>query len=185
MLSLPFFSRSDNLILGRTGPFSFFPTYAISSRERVAHQWVIGVSGKGKSKFLENCIFQDIAQGRGCGVIDPHSLLIDDVLRFLIPRGALTNQDIREKIIYVDPLRRDYVIPFNILATNDEPYQVAACVLEAFRRTFPTLAQAPHFENLMTHALLVLIKTHKTLIDLTRLLTDAKLRGSLVTAGNH
>src|SRR5258706_12448100 len=83
MLLLPFSQRPGDLVLGRTGPFSFFPTYAISARERVAHQWVIGVSGKGKSKFLENCIFQDIAEGRGCGVIDPHSLLMHEVLRFL------------------------------------------------------------------------------------------------------
>src|SRR5258706_3970436 len=102
MLSLPFLPRPDKLILGRTGPYSFFPTYAISSRERVAHQWVIGISGKGKSKYLENCIFQDIAEGRGCGVIDPHSLLIDDVLQVLITRRALTNQSIRESIIYAD-----------------------------------------------------------------------------------
>src|SRR5260221_9300836 len=107
-------------------------------------------------------------------------MLIDDVLRFLITRGVLANQSIRERIIYVDPVRRDYVIPFNVLATNDEPYQVAACVLEAFRRTFPTLKEAPHFENLMTHALLVLIKTHKTLIDLTRLLTDRPWREELL-----
>src|SRR5258708_24586277 len=186
MLSLPFLPRrADNLILGRTGPLSFFPTYAITSRERVAHQWVIGVSGKGKSKYLENCIFQDISEGRGCGVIDPHALLIDDVLRFLITRGVLSNQAIRGRIIYVDPVRRDYVIPFNILATNDEPYQVAACVLEAFRRTLPTLNQAPHFENLMTHALLVLIKTKKTLIDLTRLLTDARWREDLLREANE
>src|SRR5258708_4323687 len=186
MLSLPFLPRrADNLILGRTGPLSFFPAYAIPSRERVAHQWVIGVSGKGKSKYLENCIFQDISAGRGCGVIDPHALLIDDVLRFLITRGVLRKKVIREIIIYVDPGRRDYVIPFNILATNDEPYQVAACVLEAFRRTFPTLSQAPHFENLMTHALLVLIKTKRTLIDLTRLLTDSKWREDLLMDANE
>src|SRR5258707_15819073 len=121
MLSLPFLPRrADNLILGRTGPLSFFPAYSITSRERVAHQWVIGVSGKGKSKFLENCIFQDIAQGRGCGVIDPHSLLIDDVLRLLITRGVLANESIRQRIIYVDPVRRDYVLPFNVLPPTNE-----------------------------------------------------------------
>src|SRR5258708_20771086 len=80
MLLLPFSQRPGDLVLGKTGPLPFFPTYAISSRERVAHQWVIGVSGTGKSKFLQNCIFQDIAQGRGCGVIDTHSLLLYDVI---------------------------------------------------------------------------------------------------------
>jgi len=37
--------------------------------------YVIGMPGKGKSKFLDRCLYQDIAAGRGCGLIDPHSLL--------------------------------------------------------------------------------------------------------------
>ena len=32
---------------------------------RTAHMYVIGLSGKGKSKLLEYCLYQDIAAGRG------------------------------------------------------------------------------------------------------------------------
>jgi hypothetical protein len=43
-------------------------------------------------------------------------------------------------LIYVDPARTDYVIPFNVLATVAEhPYDIAAAVLEAFRRIWPEL----------------------------------------------
>ena len=112
----------------------------------------------------------------GCGLVDPHSALIDDLLRHLGTRRLLDDPLIRRRIVYVEPTRTDYVIPFNVLATEDEPYQVAAAVLEAFRRTFPTLKEAPHFENVMTHALLLLIKTRRTLVDLTRLLTDIHWR---------
>jgi hypothetical protein len=66
------------------------------------------MSGKGKSKLLEWCLYQDIAAGRGCGLIDPHSLLADDLLRLLITRGVLTDPDIRHRLIYVDPARTDY-----------------------------------------------------------------------------
>jgi len=34
------------------------------------------------------------AAGRGCGLIDPHSLLVDDLLRLLVTRGVLANPDI-------------------------------------------------------------------------------------------
>ena len=34
----------------------------------------------GKSTLLENMIFDDIAKGRGVGVIDPHGDLVDTVL---------------------------------------------------------------------------------------------------------
>ncbi len=132
MLHLPFLQNrsSDRLVLGRLGQSCFSPLCRVSASTRAAHVYVIGVSGKGKSKLLEYCLCQDIAAGRGCGLIDPHSLLVDDVLRLLITKGDLTNRTLRDKLIYVDPARTDYVVPFNVLATRAEhPYDIAAAVL--------------------------------------------------------
>jgi len=140
--------------------------------------YVIGMSGKGKSKLLEHCLCQDITAGRGCGLIDPHSLLAGDLLRLLITRGVLADPDIRDRLIYVDPARTDYVIPFNVLATDAEhPYDIAAAVLEAFRRTWPEcLREAPHFSNVVVAALIVLIENGLTLMHMPRLLTDDEFR---------
>ena len=140
--------------------------------------YVIGMSGKGKSKLLEHCLYQDIESGRGCGLIDPHALLADDLLRLLITRGVLADPAIRNRLIYVDPARTDYVIPFNVLATEaDHPYDVAASVLEAFRRTWPEcLHEAPHFSNVVTASLIVLIENGLTLMHMPRLLTDTDFR---------
>jgi hypothetical protein len=161
MLHLPFLrhQNSDDLILGRLGRFPISPLVRVTPSARTAHMYVIGMSGKGKSKLLEWCLYEDIAAGRGCGLIDPHSLLVDDLLRLLITQGVLSNPDIRHRLIYVDPARTDYVIPFNVLATQAEhPYDIAAAVLEAFRRTWPEcLKEAPHFSNVVTAALIVLI----------------------------
>jgi hypothetical protein len=140
--------------------------------------YVIGQSGKGKSKLLEWCLYQDIASRRGCGLIGPHSLLADDLLRLLVTRGVLDNPEIRRKLIYVDPARTDYIIPFNVLATQAEhPYDIAAAVLEAFRRTWPSsLREAPHFSNVVTAALIVLIENRLTLMHMPRLLTNTDFR---------
>jgi hypothetical protein len=136
------------------------------------------MSGKGKSKLLEYCLYQDIASGRGCGLIDPHAQLADDLLRLLATRGIFADCAIRDRLIYVDPARTDYVIPFNVLTTKAEhPYDIAATVLEAFRRTWPEcLREAPHFSNVVTAALIVLIENNLTLIDMPRLLTDKNFR---------
>lgn len=186
MLSLPFARHTNrHLILGRIGKFPFAPLYKIPYSALRSHLHIIGRSGNGKSKALEHIVYQHIVNGIGCGVIDPHGTLIDDLLRYLITHRVLDDPEIRNRIIYIDPTRTDYVIPFNVLSTQDEPYKVVALVLEAFRRTFLTLQAAPHFENLMTHALLVLIKCHKTLMDLTRLLVDQQWREELLAqAGN-
>ena len=161
MLRLPFlpYQNCDDLVLGRLWRFPISPLVRVTASARTAHLYVIGMSGKGKSKLLEYCLYQDIAAGRGCGLIDPHSLLVDDLLRLLIAQGVLANPDIRQRLIYVDPARTDYVIPFNVLATQAEhPYDIAATVLEAFRRTWPEcLKEAPHFSNVVTAALIVLI----------------------------
>lgn len=139
--------------------------------------YVIGLSGKGKSKLLEHCLFQDIAAGLGCGLIDPHSQLADDLLRSVITQGVLTNQAIRKRLIYVDPARTDYIIPFNVLNTQDTPYDVAAAVLEAFRRTWPeSLSEAPHFSNVVMAALITLIANDLTLMDMPLLLTNQDFR---------
>jgi hypothetical protein len=98
------------------GKSRFSPLFRVTSSERTAHLYVIGVSGKGKSKLLEHCLYQDVASGRGCGLIDPHSLLADDLFRSLIS-CIIENPEIRKRIIYVDPARTDFAIPFNVPAT--------------------------------------------------------------------
>jgi hypothetical protein len=185
MLHLPFLSRQNraDLVLGRLGRFPIAPLFRETAPARTAHLYVIGMSGKGKSKLLEWCLYQDIAAGRGCGLIDPHSLLVNDLLRLLITQGVLANPDIRHRLIYVDPARTDYVVPFNVLATQTEhPYDIAAIVLEAFRRTWSEcLKETPHFSNVVTTALIVLINAFVdqkglTLMHMPRLLTNTEFR---------
>lgn len=187
MSPLPFSwtGNRDALVLGRAGGFRFSPQCRVPQHARRAHMYVIGVSGKGKSKLLEYCLYQDIAAGRGCGLVDPHSQLVDDLLRLLLTRGVLDNRGILERIVYVDPSRQDAIVPFNVLATDDAPYKVATSVLEAFRRTWPdSLKEAPHFSNIMIHALLLLIRTGMTLVDLPRLLVDETFRQELLSGAD-
>ena len=70
MLPAPPFSRhrNDDLILGRTGRYRFFPKFRVSARVRNFHTYVVGLTGRGKSKFLQNCLLQDILAGRGCAI---------------------------------------------------------------------------------------------------------------------
>ena len=50
-------------------------------------------------------------------------------------------------------------------------------MLEAFRRTWPEcLKEAPHFSNVITAALVVLIENDLTLMHMPRLLTNTEFR---------
>lgn len=173
--------HSNDLVLGKTGRWSFFPPISIPQNARSGHMYVVGKTGKGKSKFLEWCLYQDIAAGRGCGVIDPHSDLIADLLVLLYNTNQLANDAARDRIIYLNPADHTHVIPFNVLAVSGEPYRIAQNVIEAFHRTWPdSLAAAPHFDNVMLHSLLLLIQAKLTLIHLPRLLLDDSFRAGLL-----
>src|SRR5258706_15550858 len=172
--------RSDDLLLGRTGKYSFFPKFRISAQSRRFHTYVVGLTGRGKSKFLQNCLVQDIMAGRGCAVIDPHGDLAKDVLSSLVAKGFFSDDKSINRIMYVAPRRRDYVIPFNVLARPDsdtETYEIPQRVISAFMRAWArTLLEPPRFQQIMRASLAVLIETGETLCSLYRLLTDDDFR---------
>lgn len=176
---MPFRRTKDNLELGTTGLFGL-SRLRVAESDRQTHTYVVGITGKGKSKLLEHILFQDIVSGRGCGVLDPHSDLVEDLLQYLHshPEKALPHM---ERIIYVDPSRRDHLVPFNVLASDNSPYETAQNVVEAFRRTWPqALAEAPRFANIVTACVLTLIPNKLTLIEIPRVLTDTQFREHLL-----
>jgi hypothetical protein len=171
----------DSITLGRLGPFNLLP-YIVPMSARHQHCYCIGTTGQGKSKFMESLVVQDILAGRGCGLIDPHTDLARDVLTNLWSKGYFQSPSALEKVIYFDPTRSDYVIPFNILKSKQHPYVLAQQVIEAFRRTWPrTLEEAPRFTNLALAVLLVLIETGQTLVDMPLVLTNRTYREHLLT----
>ncbi len=54
----------------------------LSPKDRETHMHIIGSSGSGKSKFLEQMMRGDLANGQGFCLIDPHGSLYNDVLRY-------------------------------------------------------------------------------------------------------
>jgi hypothetical protein len=166
------------LTLGRYGPLNLL-TCRLPLDSFDTHMYVVGKTKKGKSKFLEHTALQLITMGQGCGLLDPHSDLADDLLAYLAP--YLNDKNHRDRVIYFEPGRDDYLLPFNVLDVPYEPYTVAQNVLEAFRRTWPeSLREAPRFANIVLAALLVLIENQLTLVEMPRLLTDREYRETLL-----
>ena len=66
---------------GQEHPIVLFP------HDRRHHLYAVGKTGTGKTTFLHNLIYQDIAAGHGVGVMDPHGDLAADLLNY-IPRTA-------------------------------------------------------------------------------------------------
>src|SRR5438874_13572101 len=56
-------------------------TFGIKRSDRRAHMYVIGKTGSGKSTLLETMMRQDIENGEGLALLDPHGDLVEKVLK--------------------------------------------------------------------------------------------------------
>jgi hypothetical protein len=150
-----------------------------------SHLYVVGASGLGKSKFLQQLLFQLAVAGQGCAIFDPHADLANDLLAELAsyPSPAwLADPKHRDRVIYLDPSRTDYILPCNILRNNSStPYEIAENVVESFKRVWPeTLAEAPGFSQILRNSVLVLGMNGLSLLELEPLLTDKAFRMRLL-----
>ena len=87
----------------------------MSTKQRATHMQVIGGSGRGKSKFLEDLIRQDIASGNGVCVIDPHGTLYEPLVQWCATHRAHS----RRRIHLINPSQGDWVVGFNPLRLTD------------------------------------------------------------------
>ena len=120
-----------------------FSKLSIPLEELDTHVYVVGRTKKGKSKFLEGLLWQLIQLGQGCGVIDPHGDLANNLLKLLAfhPSGRgkrpwIEGPGNAAKIVYCEPGRSDFFTPMNVLSNSDAPYTTATNVIEAFQRTW-------------------------------------------------
>ncbi len=81
---------------------------------------MVGLTARGKSKFLQNCILQDIQCVRGCALVNPHRDLAKDILQFLIISGYFNDPSNYKRLLNISPNRRDYAIHSNVLKESDD-----------------------------------------------------------------
>lgn len=91
---------------------------------------VIGAPNTGKSKFLEGLLQQDILNGEGVCLIDPHGQLFERLVNWC----ETANVAAWRKVLVIDPTSRDLASSFNPLAVGryegqgDEPLTLDFCI---------------------------------------------------------
>ena len=145
-----------------------------STSERSTHCYVIGATGTGKSSLLHNLIVQDIQEGRGVGVIDPHGDLVDSLLPFTEGR--------EREVVLIDAGRGDVLVGFNPLERKEgvSPEEQVAKLILAFKRIWED-SWGPRMEDILRHTLELLIYHKLTLLEFERVLTDGDFRDMLVS----
>jgi DNA helicase HerA-like ATPase len=154
----------------------------LSSKERSTHTYVIGQPGSGKSRAIESWVMQDIREGRGVGVIDPHGDLYNNLLARLAAHPLLW-----EKLVLFDPLDEKWVVGFNPLdaITHLPQERIAMYMTDIVIKVWKISPQnAPRMVWLLTNTFLALSELKLTLLDLPRFLTDGEYRESQVSRIN-
>jgi len=107
--------RKKRLILGYNKDTGR-PVY-IDEKERATHMQVIGSTGEGKSKFLEHMIRQDIINGNGLCLIDPHGHLYNDLVTWCASKRLL-DRGRPKRIVLFDPAEEKWTFGFNPLQAD-------------------------------------------------------------------
>ncbi len=165
----------DVTYFGRTNFRSTNTIFGIKRRDRRQHMYVLGKSGTGKSVLLSNLIVQNINNGEGVCVVDPHGELVEEILH-LIP-------DHRAKdVIYFNPADIDFNVGFNVIALDDPKYKhlVASGLMGIFTKIWAN-AWSSRMEYILNNAILALLDTPgTTLLGIPRLLVDKDYRQMII-----
>jgi CxxC-x17-CxxC domain-containing protein len=149
--------------------------FGIKRKDRRQHMYVVGKTGTGKSVLLFNMISQDIANGEGVCVVDPHGELVEGILK-MIPEERM------DDVIYFNPADTEYHIGFNILELPDPKYKhlVASGLMGIFTKIWSGVWSA-RMEYILNNAILALLDNPgSTLLGVPRLLVDKEYRQKVV-----
>ncbi len=147
------------------------PVY-VQEDDRRRHMYIIGKTGVGKSELLKQMIVQDVNEGKGIGVIDPHGDLIEDILKLIPPQRA-------EDVILFDPSDTERPAGLNMLEaqTEQEKHYIVSSIVGLMYKLYDpnkTGIIGPRFEHAIRNAMLtVMYEPGSTFIEVVRALTDA------------
>jgi hypothetical protein len=160
----------NNIHLGESVPVRLTPD------QRVRHTHIIGASGTGKSTLLFNLIREDIENGEGVAVLDPHGDLVDKVLG-IVPQNRIAD------VVLVDPSDTEYPIGFNILSAHSELEKnlLASDLVSVFRRL--STSWGDQMDIVLRNAILAFLESSAggTLSDLRRFLIEPNFRNQFLT----
>lgn len=149
--------------------------FGIKRLDRRQHMYVVGKTGVGKSALLHNLIVQDITNGEGLCVIDPHGELVEEIL------GKIPEER-KEDVVYFNPADQDYHIGFNVLDLPDPKYKhlVASGLISIFTKIWANVWSA-RMEYILNNAILALLEAPNiSLMALPRLLVDKIYRQEII-----
>jgi len=85
----------------------------LANNDRRRHTYIIGQTGTGKSKLLENLAYQDMMDGKGFAFIDPHGDSAEELLG-MVPKERV------EDVIYFSPGDMEMPVGLNLFEFENQ-----------------------------------------------------------------
>jgi len=154
----------NNVYRGITTPIHML------KEDRTRHHYCIGKSGSGKSAFLSWMARQDIKNGEGLCVVDPHGDLIEELVQFIPKERA-------KDVIIFNPADTERPMGLNILEANtpEEMDLASSQATEIFIKLFGDEIFGPRIQHYFRNSCLTLMEDKEegaTLIDVPRIFVD-------------
>lgn len=161
----------EGIILGRAVYRGVETMVRMKREDRRRHLYVVGKSGGGKSVFIQNLAVQDIQNGEGVCVIDPHGDFAEYVLQNVPKERA-------DDVIYFNPADIERPLGLNMLEAKTEEQKdfITQEVISIFYKlvTDPNMI-GPMFEHNMRNVMLTLMSDMEnpgTIAEIPRMFTD-------------
>jgi len=172
--------NNDNItFIGATSFRNQKKKFGIKQDDRRRHFYVIGKTGMGKSKLMENMAIQDIQNGNGLAYVDPHGEGADGLLDF-VPAERIKD------VVYFNPSDLDFPIAFNVMEKVEFKYRhlVAGGLMGVFKKVWPDVWSA-RMEYILNNTILALLEyPNSTLLGVNRMLADPEYRAEVVSKIN-
>ncbi len=149
--------------------------FGIKRVDRRQHMYVIGKTGVGKTGFLKNMALQDINNGEGLCIIDPHGEFVEEILES-IPKERI------DDVVYFNPADMEYPVSFNIMDVPDPRYKhlIASGLIGIFTKIWANVWSA-RMEYILANCILALLDTPgTTLLGIPRMLVDRDYRQKII-----
>jgi type IV secretory pathway TraG/TraD family ATPase VirD4 len=168
---------TEGLLLGENYYRGVKKDVYIQRKDRRRHTYIVGKSGVGKSVLLTNMAVQDIENGEGACVLDPHGDLISDILERIPPERA-------EDVIVFSPGDLERPIGLNLLEYDPKYPEQKSFVINEMIGILDKLYDlkstgGPMFEQYMRNALLLIMddpESGSTLMEVPKVLADENFR---------
>ena len=150
--------------------------FGIKRKDRRQHVYILGKSGTGKSVLMFNMIIQNIKNGDGVCMVDPHGENVEAVLSAIPPERV-------KDVIYFNPADADHHIGFNVLELIDPQYKhlVASGLMGIFTKIWAN-AWSARMEYILNNTILALLDTPgTTLLGIPRMLVDKDYRQKIIS----